>query len=363
MIFLIFVDNTINEIMSNNVNASINRLDIIDYFKGIAIIIIICHIAQVFDVPPIVYAITSFGRMGCQIFFVLSGFTITMSYEKSHPNLRSFYKKRWLSLAPGYWLSILITVLLSIVTIEISGINQLGTSLRIGDIIANFLLLNGVVPTDANNMVFRGGWFVGTLTIFYLLYPILHQGYKKYGNYFLFGCIFVSMSISIISFSLTDNIYSGCSGFLYYNFMNQLSPFLLGVVMYKNTIQKKHSLIKSLFFLGISMFLFYTPFPFKAVFVPLVFSLSIVYLLNFLWENRLSYNQIVCNLGKLSYPIFLLHIFIIWDIPKLILSSIISLNSITCMIWGIFSLIFVYYAGIVYNKFINLFTNCIMMRL
>lgn len=134
------------------------RLVIIDYFKGISIIMIfVCHLVQVFDVPDFLSAISSFGRMGCQMFFVMSGYTITMSYEKSSSNLGTFYTKRWLSLAPGYWLAILITVLIALTTIMLSGTNQLDTSLKIGDVIINLFMLNGLVDTEANNLVFRGG--------------------------------------------------------------------------------------------------------------------------------------------------------------------------------------------------------------
>lgn len=135
-----------------------NRLQIIDYFKGISIVVIfLCHLVQVFDTPPFISNIFSFGRMGCQLFFVLSGYTIALSYDNSCSNLMTYYKKRWLSLAPGYWFSIFATYLLALSTVFIFGSNLLGTSLRCGDIIINLLLLNGIVPTEANNLVFRGG--------------------------------------------------------------------------------------------------------------------------------------------------------------------------------------------------------------
>ena len=187
--------------------------------------IILCHITQVFDIPSYLSSMSSYGRMGCQIFFLLSGFTITMSYDKSCSKLMTFYKKRWLGLAPGYWMSIFFTVILSAVTILITGKNQLGTSLKFDGIIVNLLLLNGLVPTEANNLVFRGGWFIGTLTILYIIYPFLYKGYKKYGNPFLYGLIFLAMLIAAICFVITNNIASPCSGFLYFSFINQLSSF------------------------------------------------------------------------------------------------------------------------------------------
>lgn len=289
--------------------SNFNRLEIIDYFKGLAIImIIVCHITQVFDIPSPLSSMSSFGRMGCQIFFLLSGFTITMSFDKSCSKLMDFYKKRWLGLAPGYWLSILITVILSAVTILITGKNQLGTSLKFEGIIVNMLLLNGLVPTDANNLIFRGGWFVGTLTILYLIYPFLHKGERKYGNPFLYGCIVSSMLISAALFLLTDKVYSSCGDFLYFSFINQLSPFVLGILLYRNVEQGKYDKLKSFVFFILSVLCFFYPVPFRAVIVPFFFSLSVFYLLKVLWDKKLPIRSLLCHFGELSFPIFLLHI-------------------------------------------------------
>ena len=319
--------------------------------------IIVCHITQVFDIPSSLLSMSSFGRMGCQIFFLLSGFTITMSYDKSCSTLMTFYKKRWLGLAPGYWLSILITVILSAVTILITGKNQLGTSLKFEGIIVNMLLLNGLVPTDANNLVFRGGWFVGTLTILYLIYPFLHKGERKYGNPFLYGCIVSSMLISAVLFLLTDKVYSSCGDFLYFSFINQLSPFVLGILLYRNVEQGKYDKLNSFVFFILSVLFFLYPVPFRAVIVPFFFSLSVFYLLKILWDKKLPLCNILCRFGELSYPIFLLHIFIIWDIPILILSHFVPLNLWSCMLWGVVSLVIIYYVGRPYNKLIRILTN------
>ena len=295
--------------------------------------------------------------MSSKIFFLLSGFTITMSYDKSCSTLMTFYKKRWLGLAPGYWLSMLITLVLSAVTILITGKNQLGTSLKFESIVVNMLLLNGLVPTDANNLIFRGGWFVGTLTILYLIYPFLHKGERKYGNRFLYGCIVSSVLISAICFVVTNNISSPCGGFLYFSFINQLSPFVLGILLYRNLGPGKYDKLKSFVFFILSVLCFYYPVPFRAVIVPFFFSLSVFYLLKVLWDKKLFLGNILCSFGMLSYPIFLLHIFFVWDVPNLILQHFIPLNWVTCLIWNTVSLICIYCVSKLYNNLINLFAN------
>ena len=297
--------------------------------------------------------------MGCQMFFVLSGYTIALSYEKNSPSLMSFYKKRWLSLAPGYWLSILLSIILSLSTVFISGSNLLGTSLKSSDIIINVLLLNGLVPTEANNMVFRGGWFVGTIFILYMLYPLLYKGYKRIGNTFLYGTIVTSCILSILCLIVAKEVYSGCGGFLYFSFINQLSPFVLGIYLYyNNLIRNNGTKLKALLFFVLSLAFFYYPsLPLKAVFVPVFFSLSFVCFLKVMWNIKIPCSNLMCSVGKLSYPFYLLHIFFIWDFPHLVLQHYLHLNTATCIIWGVLSFFIVYNVSILYNNLIKLVTN------
>ena len=167
------------------------------------------------------------------------------------------------------------------------------------------------------------------------------------------------MLISATLFFLTDKVYSTCGGFLYFSFINQLSPFVLGILLYRNVRLGKYDKLKSFVFFILSVLFFFYPVPFRAVIVPCFFSLSVFYLFKVLWDKKLPLSNILCHFGELSYPIFLLHIFIIWDIPILILSHFIPLNLLSCILWGIVSLIIIYYAGLPYNKLIRMLTNII----
>lgn len=66
------------------------RNPLVDIFKGIAIImVILVHSAQTFELPGGINYIPRFGQMGCQIFFLLSSFT--MAYNLGGVNYS--YKK------------------------------------------------------------------------------------------------------------------------------------------------------------------------------------------------------------------------------------------------------------------------------
>ncbi len=60
------------------------RIEIIDYFKGISILSIIMYhlIAFFLNTTPIIKKISAFGGAGVHVFFLLSGFGLTLSYYK-----------------------------------------------------------------------------------------------------------------------------------------------------------------------------------------------------------------------------------------------------------------------------------------
>ena len=63
----------------------------IDLIRGIAIIMVfIVHYGQSFGTPEI----TEFGQMGCQLFFLVSGYVCCYSYKKCK-NAFEFYLRRF----------------------------------------------------------------------------------------------------------------------------------------------------------------------------------------------------------------------------------------------------------------------------
>lgn len=138
-----------------------DRLDVITAYKGIAIMMVIMvHSAIRFDIPNSLSFITRFGQMGCQIFFVMSGFSLMLSCDRHEYSLKEFYKKRFWSIAIGYWLTIAIYALLAFGSLHFFGFNLLGTSIKGSDYLPNTCLLQGVFPSSANNQTIRGGILV-----------------------------------------------------------------------------------------------------------------------------------------------------------------------------------------------------------
>ena len=144
-----------------------NRNNTIDFIRGIGIaMIFLVHYGQAFGNP----LFTRIGQMGCQAFFFASGYTCSISFKKN-TNIKVFYKKRYISLAYGYYTILTVTVFANIIFKLLLNIDFYGTNTGPVSIICNILMIHGLLPF-CNNNVFPGGWFVGTIVIMYLLHPL-----------------------------------------------------------------------------------------------------------------------------------------------------------------------------------------------
>ena len=143
--------------------------------KGIAMVMmILVHANQSFD--PNVKLFTFF-QMGCQMFFVVSGFCAAMSFERRLSNknyisaTKSFYVKKFESIAPAWYFMILIVYIVNTVLLKAIGhILVFGINREPIAILCNLLFVHGLVPR-CNNNVMPGGWYIGTTMLLYLVTP------------------------------------------------------------------------------------------------------------------------------------------------------------------------------------------------
>lgn len=345
------------------------RNPLVDIFKGIAIImVILVHSAQTFELPGGINYIPRFGQMGCQIFFLLSSFT--MAYNLGGGKL--FLQKRIKRLLPGYWSMIIFNFILTFSTITLLGKNILRTSDNPIDYIINLFFLNGLIPGTANNHVVLGGWFVGTLVIFYILFPLMHKLYFSLPKYR--HVLFPSV-ISLLSFTamyiigeLDERLYCSNNSFAYFSFVNQLPVFVLGFTLFDLVEQKiivKHSLWKGAILLLICGWLFFSSIPHVFIVIPTLFTVAVIFLFLHYNEKTIDNNTIqiglILKFNKYSFPIYLTHTFIVWYFMQAVLKvlKITGLYSSPTFIYLLllpFIYFMVYYVGkyfALYLKFID----------
>lgn len=283
-------------------------------------------------------------------------------------SVMEYYKKRLKRIAPGYWLTIILGIVVSLLIAQMTGGNIAKISTRPVDVAVNFLLMNGLVPTSANNGVVRGGWFIGTLVILYLLTPFFTSFFYKIQSKksFPFKVFAICALVLIFAGLVDERLACRNNSFFYFSFVNQAACFILGFLlkdMYLRDELKliKHPVLKGKVFFVVTFFLFtigywrfnYIIYPI----VPFCMATAVFYLsCHFLSKNIRSdtkLKKILVKYGELDYAIMLIHPFIVFDLGRLILNCDINIPHVVLFlvlipIW----LIVIYWISKIYSLLI-----------
>lgn len=242
----------------------------INFLKGIAIFgVILVHSPQkIVGLDSLIKELLHFGAFGCQLFFVISGYLSVLSWNRiiGQSKNRSdvifkFYRRRFLSIGPIYFLFIIFYQILAYLISYFKLPEFYPISTDSLSVIANFLLLQGLDFENFNTVV-PGGWFIGTIVLFYIIFPLLYKCHLKlclYNNKFspLFLTVIVTAISFIIQYTLmliTDNwILSRTGSYVYYSLLNQIPCLTLGIAIhnlsFKNADWRKYVVLSlGLFF-------------------------------------------------------------------------------------------------------------------
>lgn len=152
----------------------------LNILRGLAILgIIAVHTDQMVpDVNKWIGALSEIGQMGCQLFFLLSGFCLCFSWGQNKsdfiPHYKYFLKKRWKKIAIPYYCIIFIQLLYVAIVNFLQIPTILGKSVDPLGIVCLILGINGMIPPYYNYFI-MGSWFIGTLFILYILFPLVFE--------------------------------------------------------------------------------------------------------------------------------------------------------------------------------------------
>ncbi len=297
------------------------NLAFIDALRGLAILmVIVTHVSPATPgVSSLVSNLCSYGRMGVQLFFVLSAFTLCLTFagRMNEPYaVKKFYIRRYLRIAPMYYLGILFYTGLLIA-------NHGVESVSFANLASHFLLLHGLNMAAFNNVV-PGGWSIGVEFLFYLIFPFIFRKVYSSRNTLL-TTLFFSIVVSFCLYSylvfvakIDVNAYS----LGYWNFINQLPVFIIGFYLYFhfNSRREYNTILLCLIFLGAtaaSLLLYMLKPLFSTVLIPIASAVSF-YALTFLFSRyRFLANRLLQEIGKVSFSMYLIHFIIVSKVAGL----------------------------------------------
>ena len=223
-------------------------------------------------------------------------------------------------------------------------------------------------PTTANNNVVLGGWFIGTLVIFYVLFPLVYRLYfhiMKDARYIIFPlvCFFISFGLIAMLWYYDDIFECSNNSFAYFSFINQFPAFVLGLSLFdivNNRINIRFSLLKGLMLLIASMIIFHSSNTFAYVIMPFVFGMAILYLYIGFKDIKINHSNLFIRLillfNKYSFAIYLTHSFIVYYVMRVVLKILKLTVNVTNPIMQYIILLpitflLVYYLGKIFNRY------------
>ncbi|SIT96199.1 Peptidoglycan/LPS O-acetylase OafA/YrhL, contains acyltransferase and SGNH-hydrolase domains [Epilithonimonas bovis DSM 19482] len=276
------------------------RIKELDVFRGFAALAVVlyhyttmynkmCNVSSSWELP--------YGWLGVPVFFILSGFVIYLTVDKSKSAI-DFLKKRFIRLYPTYWLCLLITLCI-----------EYFSGMFLADLTWKDILMNFTMFQQFFNLRHVDGayWSLLPELLFYGLMAFLMK-IKKVRSYYLYNAILLIIGIIHLVFPLPiiGKILSihyillfmiGIAFYRIYNKMNTkwdyvfiIFNYIVGTKLYFNA-QEHHSIsnVFSYFSLALIICLYYLfvkgCFSFLAKFRVLIFFGNISYALYLIHQN------------------------------------------------------------------------------
>ena len=209
------------------------RIKSLDFLRGIAIIAVVIHHSGHYlkEVTPNEQFIISTGRYGVNLFFIISGLVIANLWFTKKQKLSRFYLERIYRILP-----------LFIFGSIIYNFGDYDLNVFLNTIIFTSHFFNFEIGTSV-----PGGWSIVSEIYFYFLFPIFIFFCSRIKNY----QILIIANVSFIFFNfllkpfISDYLFElgktdlFIRNYLFYNFLNQIPLFLIGIFLYFVLIENK----------------------------------------------------------------------------------------------------------------------------
>ncbi len=295
------------------------RLNFIDSLRGWAILgVIMVHtVSACYYAAPSNFFIllATKGYIGVWLFFIVSAFTIFLTLDKKRnlpqKNLiKGFYLKRFLRIAPMYYIAILYYTVMSFLN---SGKPPLL------DIFTNLFFIHGFFP-DIYNRFIPGGWSIAVEMTFYAFIPLIYSCIKNLNQAILFLVFsFIIRGIAIIT---AQNILALDKTYSSLFFPAQLPIFALGIILYYIVIKKEsHEQLNYRTYLLLSILpITFLIFPEKIYLEDYMIASFFFFCIAIFMSRKKIFlldNHFIQWIGKISYSLYIVHFIVLFWLEKL----------------------------------------------
>lgn len=293
------------------------RYDYLDSLRGIAILgVILTHIPILVQPSSIhLNFLSSSGQYGVQLFYIISGYTIALSYHRRNESTARFYVRRFFRIAPMFYVAVLVYTIINGFSADYWAPN--GKSWY--HVVLTIFFLNGWNPETINSVV-PGGWSIAIEATFYLIFPIfirfignVNKTLLYLSFFFIFSCILRFFLKELLVVNYNDSQKYIVHNYLDFYFFTQFPVFIMGILCYQINdyvkIEKNTSrviLVGLLFILiGLMEIQSYADLIPRSYF----YSVFFFFLLLMLREHKNIFfnNYIFKSIGVLSYSLYLNH--------------------------------------------------------
>lgn len=203
-------------------NIQVNSLTSLRFFA--IMIVVVHHLKELIGWAPS----GGWGAVGVSFFFVLSGFVLTLNYQKilTYNDAGNFLWRRFVRLYPLY----IVTLFISIFVIQFYKI-KLDTGLV--STVANLLLLQSWFSASEIHFAFNSvSWAISTLVFFYIAFVFIQFNFLK--NFLIITLLsLVSLVMSVIYIITNNSEPIQIHWLLHMIPTNRILVFLIGMILGK----------------------------------------------------------------------------------------------------------------------------------
>jgi len=285
-----------------------SRLSYIDVLRCVAILgVILVHCAQYgsgeLGIPIFFTNIIHDGDRGVQLFFLMSAFTIWMTFSRhklcEKKASSNFYIRRFFRIAPMFYLA------MAYYLVE----DGVRSGISMWNIVATTFFAHGISPYWINSVV-PGGWTIAVEMSFYVGVPLMVKFVKdiKSATLVLLGSVLLKAVLQkIFEAHMLIPSRELWNDYLFQYFPGQIPIFMMGIILYYIFIDGKTA-IATLFAIITPMLLLEKINAVTFVDVGLLlwgfFFMGVAFLLHeFVRENRGT--RFLAYIGKISYSMYL----------------------------------------------------------